>query len=46
MIETILNDSYHDTTEMTPHEALYGEKPRRNEYHKWNVIENGKIKES
>ena len=28
-IEIILNESYHDTIEMTPHEALKGEKPRR-----------------
>ena len=28
-IETILNESYHDTIEMTPHEALKGEKPTR-----------------
>ena len=28
-IETILNESHHDTIEMTPHEALLGEKPKR-----------------
>ena len=28
-IETIFNDSYRDTTETTPHEALRGEKPVR-----------------
>ena len=26
-IEIILNESYHDTIEMTPYEALKGEKP-------------------
>ena len=28
-IETILNESYHDTIEITPHEALLGTKPKR-----------------
>ena len=28
-IETIFNESYHDTTEVTPHEALFGNKPSR-----------------
>ena len=28
-IETVLNESYHDTTKITPHEALLGDKPKR-----------------
>ena len=28
-IETILNESYHETTKITPHEALRGQRPRR-----------------
>ena len=28
-IETIFNESYHDTIEVTPHEALFGNKPSR-----------------
>ena len=28
-IETILNESYHDTIEITPHEAFLGKKPKR-----------------
>ncbi|XP_033222744.1 uncharacterized protein K02A2.6-like [Belonocnema kinseyi] len=28
-IEAIINESYHDTTEDTPHEALWGRRPKR-----------------
>ncbi|XP_033218356.1 uncharacterized protein LOC117173822 [Belonocnema kinseyi] len=28
-IETLLNESYNDTTEVNPHEALWGRKPKR-----------------